>query len=134
MATEGFVGYYVETRNYGATAAFWASMGFKNVFETDHRSGQWQHPAGGPYVFINEQQENDLGTHPVLRVADSTAIEPSRPADRLQPGVMLVRPIGHVEIGHAAITGARNRGPKCPRPRPASGAVRLTPCGVSSSR
>ena len=28
MATEGFEGYYIETRNYGATAAFWASMGF----------------------------------------------------------------------------------------------------------
>ena len=40
MATEGFLGYYVETRDYNATAAFWKSLGFENVFETDHESGQ----------------------------------------------------------------------------------------------
>ena len=78
MATEGFEGFYVETRNYGATAAFWASLGFKNVFETDHGSGQWEHPLGGPYVFINEHQDQDLDTHPILRVVDSTAFAPDR--------------------------------------------------------
>jgi hypothetical protein len=51
VATEGIQGLHVETRNYGATAAFWASLGFKSTFETDHGSGQWVHPAGGPYVF-----------------------------------------------------------------------------------
>lgn len=81
MATEGFEGFYVETRNYGATAAFWSSMGFENVFETDHGSGQWEHPAGGPYVFINEQHESELEVHPILRVADSTAFRPDRPVD-----------------------------------------------------
>lgn len=85
MATDGFEGFYVETRNYGATAAFWASLGFENQFETDHGSGQWQHPTGGPYVFINEQQEGELGTHPILRVADSTTFAPSRKADFAQP-------------------------------------------------
>jgi hypothetical protein len=85
MATEGLEGFYVETRNYGATAAFWASMGFENVFKTDHGSGQWEHPAGGPYVFINEQLESELGTHPILRVADSTAFRPDRPADFARP-------------------------------------------------
>ncbi|HEV2369726.1 MAG TPA: hypothetical protein VGR90_07610 [Acidimicrobiales bacterium] len=85
MATEGFEGYYVETRNYGATAAFWASLGFKNVFETDHGSGQWVHPAGGPYVFINEQHDAELGTHPILGVADATAFAPDRPAEFAQP-------------------------------------------------
>jgi hypothetical protein len=85
VATEGFEGFYVETRNYGATAAFWASLGFKNVFETDHGSGQWEHPAGGPYVFINEQHGADLETHPILRVADSTTFAPERPASFAQP-------------------------------------------------
>ena len=47
MATEGFEGFYVETRNYGATAAFWGSLGFQSAFETDHGSGQWMHPAVG---------------------------------------------------------------------------------------
>jgi hypothetical protein len=85
VATEGFEGFYVETRNYGATAAFWASLGFANVFETDHGSGQWQHPAGGPYVFINEQQAGPLETHPILRVADSTTFAPDRAPDFAQP-------------------------------------------------
>lgn len=85
MATEGVEGFYVETRNYGATAAFWASLGFRNAFETDHGSGQWEHPAGGPYVFINEQHEADLETHPILRVANSTAFAPDRPPEYAQP-------------------------------------------------
>ena len=64
MATEGFEGFYVETRNYGATAAFWSSLGFEKQFETDHGSGQWEHPLGGPYVFINEQLDGDAGDAP----------------------------------------------------------------------
>ena len=85
MATEGIEGLYVETRNYGATAAFWASLGFERAFETDHGSGQWVHPAGGPYVFINEQHDAELSTHPVLRVADAAAFAPARPADFVRP-------------------------------------------------
>jgi len=85
MTTEGFEGFYVETRNYGATAAFWSSLGFKNAFETDHGSGQWEHPAGGPYVFITEQHGAELATHPILHVADSTAFSPARAADFAEP-------------------------------------------------
>ena len=85
MATEGFQGFYVETRDYGATAAFWASMGFEKVFETGHGSGQWRHPAGGPYVFVNEQHETGLETHPILRVADATVFAPRPPADIARP-------------------------------------------------
>jgi hypothetical protein len=85
VATEGFQGFYVETRNYGATAAFWASLGFANRFETDHGSGQWQHPAGGPYVFIAERLDGDLEVHPILGVADSTSFAPERPVDYARP-------------------------------------------------
>ena len=81
MATEGIVGMYVETRSYGATASFWRSLGFENVFETDHGSGQWNHPKGGPYVFIAEQLDRDLETHPILWVGDSTTFNPSRPPE-----------------------------------------------------
>ena len=73
MATEGFLGYYVETRNYAATAALWKSFGFENALETDHESGQWRHPSGGPYLFIAEQHDRELTTHPILQVADSGA-------------------------------------------------------------
>ena len=81
MATEGFEGFYVETRSYDATAAFWKSLGFGVMFETDHGSGQWQHPSGGPYVFISEQHDRDLETHPILRVADAAAFAPEREPD-----------------------------------------------------
>jgi hypothetical protein len=85
VATEGFQGFYVETRNYGATAAFWRSLGFESVFETDHGSGQWVHPAGGPYVFIAERPDGELETHPILTVADSLAFAPTRPPDYARP-------------------------------------------------
>lgn len=78
MATEGFVGFYVETRNYGATAAFWSALGYQNAFETDHGSGQWEHPSGGPYVFIAEQLDAPLETHPILWVGDPEAFAPGR--------------------------------------------------------
>lgn len=85
MATEGIEGLHVETRNYGATAAFWASLGFEHTFETDHASGQWRHPAGGPYVFIREQHDAELESYPILRVADSTGFAPARKAEFAQP-------------------------------------------------
>lgn len=85
MATEGIEGFYVETRNYGATAALWKSLGFESVFETDHGSGQWMHPQGGPYVFIAEQLDRDLETHPILRVADAERFNPDRPVDYVRP-------------------------------------------------
>ncbi|HEX7167639.1 MAG TPA: hypothetical protein VF230_11730 [Acidimicrobiales bacterium] len=85
MASEGMVGLYVETANYGATAAFWSSLGYRNTFETDHGSGQWQHPNGGPYVFIAERQGGSLETHPILAVADAAAFAPERAPDFAKP-------------------------------------------------
>jgi hypothetical protein len=85
VATEGIEGFHVETRNYGATAAFWASLGFKSTFETAHGSGQWVHPSGGPYVFIREQHDSELENFPVLRVADSTGFAPDRAPEYRQP-------------------------------------------------
>lgn len=87
MSTEGFLGFYIETRNYGATAAFWQSLGFASVFETDHRSGQLSHPAGGPFVFIAERgdPEHTLVTYPVLDVADSKSFAPDRAPEYARP-------------------------------------------------
>lgn len=84
MSTEGFEGLVVETRNYGATGAFWASLGFHAVFETDHASGQWEHPAGGPYVFIIEEQDHEPQTYPILHVADAETFRPDRAPDFIQ--------------------------------------------------
>ena len=76
MATDGIVGFYMETTNFGATAAFWVSLGYKKEFETDHSSGQFTHPNGGPYLFIAERPGPELETHPILWVADSTSFDP----------------------------------------------------------
>jgi hypothetical protein len=84
VTTNGFEGFYVATRNYGATAAFWSSLGFDKVFETGHGSGQWQHPAGGPYVFINEEHDGDPEVRPILSVADASAFTPTRAPDIAQ--------------------------------------------------
>ncbi|WP_354643782.1 VOC family protein [Kitasatospora camelliae] len=85
MATDGIEGFLVETRNYGATAAFWKSLGFESVLETDHGSGHWRHPAGGPYVFIVEQHDRELATRPVLTVADAAAFAPDRTPEYAEP-------------------------------------------------
>lgn len=84
MSTNGMIGLYVETRNYGATAAFWASLGYRAAFETGHGSGQWEHGDGGPYVFLNEQHEGELTTHVILGVADCRAFAPSRAPEYVQ--------------------------------------------------
>lgn len=85
MATEGIEGIHVETRNYGAMAAFWASLGFKNTFESENGSGQWVHPAGGPYVLIVERHDAEPVIYPVLRVADAAGFAPGRQLKFTQP-------------------------------------------------
>ena len=85
MATKGFEGFYIATQNYGATAAFWSSLGFDKVFETGHGSGQWQHPAGGPYVFIDENHDGEPEIRPILGVSDPLAFKPIRTPDFAQP-------------------------------------------------
>ena len=87
MSTEGFAGFYFETRSYADTAALWQALGFTNVFETDHGSGQWVHPSGGPYVFIAEHSDPDheLDTHPILSVADATSFEPDHELEYARP-------------------------------------------------
>jgi hypothetical protein len=85
VATDGVIGLYIETRNYGASGAFWSALGYRNTFETDHGSGQWEHPTGGPYVFIAEQQGEPLETHPILGVSDSQSFTSARAVDFAEP-------------------------------------------------
>ena len=85
MATEGCVGIYLQTRNYGATAAFWTSLGYEITFATDHGSGQLQHPDGGPYLFIDEQLDGELLTHLILGVRDAAAFSPAPPVELATP-------------------------------------------------
>jgi peptide chain release factor 1 len=55
----------------------WTALGYENVFTTDHNSGQFTHPAGGPYLFVNELPTGELTTHPILKVADHTKFAPN---------------------------------------------------------
>ena len=85
MATEGIESILIETRDYGAAAAFWKSLGYENQFETDHGSGQWAHPAGGPYLFIAEQHEGELRMQLSLKVADAAAFVADQAVQVVQP-------------------------------------------------
>ena len=80
MSTRGFEGFYVGTRNYGATVAFWRSLGFTVEFETGHGSGQLRHPSGGPFVFVAEVDALPE-IHPVLGVDDAATFSPERPVE-----------------------------------------------------
>ncbi len=86
-ATTGWLGYYVETRDFRATVALWTSLGFEVVFETDHLSGQLAHPAGGPYVFVNQVDDGPLECHPILGVADANVFAASSTHDYAQQWV-----------------------------------------------
>ena len=69
MTTTGIEGLYVETHNWGKTVAFWQGLGFQLQFETDHHSGQLEHPAGGPFIFLAERPaDRELETYPVVAV------------------------------------------------------------------
>ena len=85
MSTEGIQGFYIETRDYRATADVWTSLGFECQFETDHRSGQWTHPSGGPYLFIAETNAEVLESHLILAVADGAAFDPGPALDVVLP-------------------------------------------------
>jgi len=78
MATTGIKGLLVETRDFEATKTFWTSLGFECVFETDHGSGQFTHPGGGPYVFVNQVDDTHepITLHPILGVEDSARFAP----------------------------------------------------------
>jgi hypothetical protein len=86
VTTNGFAGFYFETRDYVASSTFWRSLGYAATFETDHGSGQWEHPAGGPYVFISQQPgDAELASWPILAIADSSDFAPD-PAPRFIRG------------------------------------------------
>lgn len=88
MTTTGIEGIYVETHNWGRTVAFWQALGFALQFETDHGSGQLEHPAGGPFIFVAERpDEHELETYPVVAVDDAVEFEPTTPVTIDEPFV-----------------------------------------------
>jgi hypothetical protein len=115
VATDGFQGFYSETRSYDGAAALWRSLGFEPVFETDHESGQWRHPNGGPYVFLAEQHDRPLDSHPILAVADADAFAAA------VPGTTYARPFTpqHWAVTEAIIEDGDGRESSLQAPLPA---------------
>jgi uncharacterized glyoxalase superfamily protein PhnB len=97
MGTEGFEAVYLETHNWGKSAKFFQSLGFKLDFETDHNSGALKNDSG-PYVFIAEVPEDQpTGMQLVLKVSD---------ADKFQvdAGVEVVSPFEETHHGAKEMT------------------------------
>jgi hypothetical protein len=86
MTTEGIEGLLIETHNWGKTVAFWKSLGYELVFETDHHSGQLRHPRGGPYLFVAERPPTQaLKVIPMVMVKDAAQFTPPASGTVLRP-------------------------------------------------
>lgn len=77
MSTLGIEAVFLTTHNWGKSAKFFQSLGFKLEFETDHNSGQLRN-GSGPYLFIAEvpasyKPEAQL----VLKIDDAEAFNPA---------------------------------------------------------
>lgn len=85
MATTGIGGVVLETHDWDEASRFFQSLGYRVVFESDHRSGQLVN-GDGPYLFIAEvPKDQPLSTQIYLSVPDAAAFESD-------PAVELVTP------------------------------------------
>ncbi|MEC3980587.1 VOC family protein [Amycolatopsis sp. H20-H5] len=97
MTTDGIEAVYLETHNWGKTAKFFQTLGFKLEFETDHSSGMLKN-GPGPYLFIAEVPEDQpTGMQLVLKVADAASFE----ADA---GIEVVTPFEETHHGSKEMT------------------------------
>ena len=53
MSSNGIAGLIVETHNWGKSVAFWRDLGY-----TLEDSLVLRHPAGGPFVYVDEQPDS----------------------------------------------------------------------------
>jgi uncharacterized glyoxalase superfamily protein PhnB len=97
MATNGIEAVFLETHNWGKTAAFFQALGYELEFETDHNSGQLRN-GDGPYVFIAEvPQDEPTGMRLVLQVPDAETFE-------AEPVVEVVTPFESTHWGTQELT------------------------------
>jgi len=68
--------------HYGATGAFWSSLGYENTFETDHGSGFNGSTRRRSVCLHRRAAGEPLETHPIIGVSDSLSFASAR-ADRL---------------------------------------------------
>ena len=109
-----------------ATTARRARSGPRSVSRTcsrrGHGSGQWQHPAGGPYVFVNEQLDAPLETHPVLASPIPLRLRRTARFDFIAPFLTphigaLSRPSSEIQTGAASACKRRYQRPHGTRHR-----------------
>ncbi|MFC8723563.1 VOC family protein [Kitasatospora sp. NPDC057198] len=92
MPTEGIEAVFLTTHNWGRTAGFFQSLGYRLDFETDHASGQLRN-GDGPYLFVAEVPESERPqARIVLKVPDADAFRPG-------PGVELLTPFEDTHYG-----------------------------------
>ncbi len=72
MSSNGIAGLIVETHNWGKSVAFWRDLGY-----TMEDSLVLRHPAGGPFVYLNEQPDShNLEVIPIVAIEDSATFTP----------------------------------------------------------
>ena len=86
MATRGFELVYLETHNWGKSAAFWEALGFKLEFDqTDHGHSGLLVSENGTRIFLEEKDLQDpLAIDLYLGVSDQAACQPSAPVEVVQ--------------------------------------------------
>ena len=87
MATRGFELVYLETHNWGKSAAFWRALGFKLDFEeTDQGHSGLLVAENGTRIFLFEKDALfPVGQDLYLGVPDAAACRPDSPVDVVQP-------------------------------------------------
>lgn len=91
MTTEGIAAVYVETHNWGKSAAFFKALGYELDFETDHHSGLLRN-GSGPYVFVAEvSPDAPTSLQLVLRASDSV--------DQLDASIEVLTPMSPTHFG-----------------------------------
>ena len=87
MATRGFELVYLETHNWGKSAAFWQALGFKLDFEqTDHGHSGILVADNGTRIFLEEKDLQDpVSLDLYLGVPDVDACRPDSPVDVVRP-------------------------------------------------
>ena len=87
MATRGFELIYLETHNWGKSAACWHALGFKLDFEqTDHGHSGLLVADNGTRIFLEEKDLQDpVALDLYLGVSDPAACRPDSPVEVVRP-------------------------------------------------
>ena len=87
MSTRGFELVYLETHNWGKSAAFWQALGFKLEFEeTAHGHSGLLVADNGTRIFLEEKDlQNPVGLELYLAVPDQVGCKPDSPVEIVSP-------------------------------------------------